>query len=152
MGSFLLYFLNVVAILLRIFHYNFAPVEGRRGARLGARSSLNNYNKIFLAIYEGSFCCFLLHVFFWGAFVFMERGGGLCMLAFPPTKTYAFIFVNKMLALKFILCRILIVAVKIRRCTLIMLSTRVTLFLFCSIRTLDSNVIVTGFFISGKIV
>ena len=62
-------------------------------------------------------------------FVFME-GGGIFLACPLLLKLLLFIFVNKMLALKFILCRIPIVA----NCYI---STRVTVFFI----PFDSNII-----------
>ena len=144
-AAFSLPFLHVRAFLLRFSHYNFAPAEGER-ASLGVRLSLKNEERNMFCYMRGLFATFFSMWFFFchvvhhgGAFllffsmleaffVFMEGGGaffGLPLLL----KLLLFIFVNKMLALKFILCRIPIVA----NC----ISTRVTLFFI----PFDSNII-----------
>ena len=123
----------------------FADMRGGGRASLGVRLSLKNEERNMFCYMRGLFTTFFSMYFFFhvvhhvgafllffsmleAVFVFMEGGGaffGLPLLL----KLLLFIFVNKMLALKFILCRIPIVA----NC----ISTRVTLFFI----PFDSNII-----------
>ena len=124
-AAFSLPFLHVRTFLLRFSHYNFAPAEGGR-ASFGVRPSLKNEEKNMFCYMRGLFAtffsmCFFPQLFTMGEpfcyffsmletfFVFMEKGG--LFLACPLLlKLLLFIFVNKMLTLKFILCRNPIVA------------------------------------------
>ena len=142
-AAFSLPFLHVRAFLLRFSHYNFAPAEGER-ASLGVRLSLKNEEKNMFCYMRGLFATFfsmcfffatlftirLFAIFFYVGSLFCLYGGGGGFFSLPLLlKLLLFIFVNKMLALKFILCRIPFVA----NC----ISTRVTLFFI----PFDSNII-----------
>ena len=123
--------------MLRFSHYNFAPAEGGGRASLGVRLSLKNEEGAFLLLFSPcvffprcSPCGSLFAIFFYVGSRFCLYGGGGAFFGLPLLlKLLLFIFVNKMLALKFILCRIPIVA----NC----ISTRVTLFFI----PFDSNII-----------
>ena len=144
-AAFSLPFLHVRAFLLRFSHYNFAPAEGGR-ASLGVRLSLKNEERNMFCYMRGLFATFFSMCFFfatlftmgepfcyfflcWKPFLSLWRGVGAFFGLPLLLKLLLFIFVNKMLALKFILCRIPIVA----NC----ISTRVTLFFI----PFDSNII-----------
>ena len=143
-AAFSLPFLHVRAFLLRFSHYNFAPAEGGGRASLGVRLSLKNEERNMFCYMRGLFATFfsmwfflprcspwesLFAIFFYVGSLFCLYGGGAFFGLPLLLKLLLFIFVNKMLALKFILCRIPIVA----NC----ISTRVTLFFI----PFDSNII-----------
>ena len=122
-------FFHVRAFLLRFSHYNFALAEGGGRARLGVCPSLKNEEKNMFCYMRGLLLLFLhvqffatlftmggvfLLIFFYVGSLFCFYGGGAFFCLPLLLKLLLFIFVNKMLTLKFILCRIPIVGVKER--------------------------------------